>query len=78
MLPPALLDLTSVYAKLDRAEKHFQTLDAEIVTWLEGGNHKLIVEKGRLRYPRIGLAARLDGPPLDLIRWGAYHWRLHQ
>jgi hypothetical protein len=66
-LPPDL-DLTSVYAKLDRAEEHFKTVDSEIAQWLKSGRYEPFFERGT-RGTRIGIAVVRTGPPPDLVRW---------
>lgn len=67
MQPPEL-DLTSVYAKLDRAEEHFKAVDSEIKTWLNSGRYEAFVERGT-QQTRIGISVLRTGPPPDLVRW---------
>jgi len=64
--PP--LDLTSVYAKLDRAEEHFKAAQAEISAWENSGRYEPFFERGAYG-TRIGLAILRIGPPPDLTRW---------
>lgn len=62
------LDLTSVYAKLDRAEEHIQVLDLEIGAWLKSGHHTYTVERND-DLTQILFRAKMYGPKPDLIRW---------
>ncbi len=62
------LDLTSVYAKLDRAEEHFKAVDAEIAKWANSSHHEPFFERGGYG-TRLGIAVTHVGPPPDLIRW---------
>ena len=68
MNTPPELDLTSVYAKLDRANEHFKAVDAEISKWIDAGRYEPFTERGAYG-TRIGLAVTQVGPPPDLIRW---------
>jgi hypothetical protein len=45
-MEPPELDLTSVYAKLDRAEEHFKAVDAEIVKWASSSRYEPFFERG--------------------------------
>lgn len=62
------LDLTSVYAKLNRAEEHFKAVDGEISRWLESGRYESFFERGTWG-TRIGIGVCRVGPPPDLVRW---------
>jgi len=66
--PEPLLDLTSVYAKLDRAEEHFKAVDAEIVAWLNSGRYEPFFERGA-EQTRIAMSMLRIGPPPDSVRW---------
>jgi hypothetical protein len=63
-----VLDLTSVFGKLDRAEEHFKALDSEIKRWLESGRYEPTFERGA-KGTRISIALTQVGPPPDLVRW---------
>jgi hypothetical protein len=66
--PAPQLDLTGVYAKLDRAEEHFKILDAEIVVWLNSGRYEPFFERGT-EQTRIAMSMLRVGPPPDSVRW---------
>ncbi len=59
-MPP---DYTSTYAKLKRAEEHFQLLDAEILAWLNLADDSFSIERGAYG-TRIGLAIHMKGKRL--------------
>jgi hypothetical protein len=67
MQPPEL-NLTSVYAKLDRAEEHFKAVDSEIKAWLDSGRYEAFFERGT-QQTRMGISVLRTGPPPDLVRW---------
>ena len=66
--PKPELDLTSAYAKLDRAEEHFKAVDAEILAWLNSGRYETFFERGS-QHTRIAMSVLRIGPPPDLVRW---------
>ena len=56
------LDLTGVYAKLDRAEEHFKAVDAEISEWMNRGRYEPFFERG-IKQTKISAAVVQLGPP---------------
>ena len=62
------LDLTSVYAKLSRAQEHFETVDLEINKWLSSGHYETFFERSP-QETSLGIGLIRVGPPADLIRW---------
>ena len=66
--PKPELDLTSVYAKLDRAEEHFKAVDTEIKEWLNSGRYEPFFERGT-QQTRIAMSVLRVGRPPDLVRW---------
>jgi hypothetical protein len=64
--PP--LDLSSVFAKLDRAEEHFHAVHREISEWQNLNRYETFSERG-VQTARVGIGVQRVGPPPDLIRW---------
>jgi hypothetical protein len=64
--PP--LDLTSVYAKLDRAEEHLHAVQAEIAQWLNSCRYESFPERGG-QTARVGVALLRIGPEPYTTRW---------
>jgi hypothetical protein len=64
-MPP---DFTSTFAKLERAEEHFQLLDAEITCWRDLAKDSITFERGAYN-TRIGVAVHMEGPPGNFLRW---------
>jgi hypothetical protein len=67
MEKPAL-DLTSVHAKLNRAEEHLNIVHDEITAWSNRGRYEPFFERG-VKLTRISTAVLQLGPPPDLVRW---------
>lgn len=62
------IDLTSVYAKIQRAEEHIRSVDAELTEWLESGSHTYTLERNEER-TQTYFRAKMYGPKPDYLRW---------
>jgi hypothetical protein len=63
-----MLDLTSTYAKLGRAEDHYKIVDDEIRTWINSGDNTFTVERGAYD-TRFGIVVHFHEPKPDFLRW---------
>ena len=63
-----MLDLKSVYAKLGRAEEHFELLKGEIGPWTEKCSYHLPLAHNP-QFTEHRLIAQQLGPAPDLLRW---------
>jgi hypothetical protein len=64
--PP--LDLTSVFAKLDRAEEHLHAVQGEIAQWNNSCRYESFPERGS-QTARVGVAVLRVGPDPPTTRW---------
>jgi hypothetical protein len=65
---PVELDLTSVHAKLRRAEEHVGVLGEEISAWIDSGTHTFTTERNE-QFTELYFRAKLNGPEPNLLRW---------
>ena len=61
-------DYTSTYAKLERAEEHFELLQFEITQWHNACKHTFTIERGAYD-TRVGLVIHMGGPDPKFLRW---------
>jgi hypothetical protein len=63
-----MLDLRSVYGKLDRAEEHFKHVDAEISAWMKRCTNSVAFEHNS-DFTRHAVVLKRIGPEPELLRW---------
>jgi len=62
------LDLASVKAKLAWARSHFDLVDGEISTWLNGNPHQLVYERNE-QFTKHWFRVKIIGAVPDFQRW---------
>jgi hypothetical protein len=68
LLRPGKLDLESVRAKIDWAEKHAQTVKDKVRPWMDSRPYR-VTQKRNVECTRHSLIARLQGPEPPLREW---------